>query len=117
MRAWRIYYADGSTFSDADGPAEQAPGLGVVVIAQAEPEVGRMMMARWDHYCLHGNEWWGHDLVGLIDCLALPGYNRVLHGRTIPTPDYVRLYQRALEDPDFAPKAGRSPVEQRQGTG
>lgn len=112
-----MYYSDGSTFSSDDGPPELAPGLGVVVIPQVDPDVGRMMMARWDHYCWHGDQWWGHDLVGLIDCLALPTANIVLHGRTVSQSDYAAIYQRALDDPDFCPKSGRSPIEERRGTG
>lgn len=113
---WRIYYADGTTFSSDDGTPEDAPGLGVVVIPQSDPDVGRMMMARWDHYCWHGDQWWGHDIVGLIDCLALPGLNRVIHGRTVSQEDYRAIYQRALDDPDFVPKSGTLPAfEERVG--
>ncbi len=78
--AHRIYYADGTTF---DGPPEQAPGWGVLVIVQ------------------YGGGWWGHDLVGLLDCLALPGLNRVLHGRTAAKGVWRDTLAAAHTDPDF----------------
>ncbi len=37
MPAWRIYYADGSTFGDEDGAMEQAPAFGVLAVV-CDPE-------------------------------------------------------------------------------
>ena len=106
--SFRVYYSDGSTF--AGDPAE-APGLGVVVIAQDDDDVGRMIMGRWDYYCWHAPQWWGHDLTGLIDCLATPGPNRVLIGRTVSQDDWHAIQARAVSDPGFAPKSATRPLE------
>ena len=110
--SFRIYYSDGSTF---DGPVEDAPGLGVVVIVQDDPDVGRMVMSRWDHFCWHDGQWWGHDHTGLMDCLALPGFNRVLHGRTVSQDVWQAINALALADPDFHPKSAERVLERPRG--
>lgn len=110
--SYRIYYGDGSTY---DGDPESAPGLGVVVVAQDDPDVGRMLMCRWDFYCWHGEQWWGHDLVGLVDCLATPGWNRVLIGRTVSQDDWRRIYEAAESDPTFGPRTASKPLERPEG--
>ena len=110
---FRIYLDDGTTY---DGPPEQAPGLGVVVIVQDDPDVGRMVMSRWDYFCLHDDgQWWGHDLTGLMDCLALPGFNRVLIGRTVSQDRWHAINAAALADPDFAPKSAERVLERPRG--
>ena len=38
--SWRIFYADGSTYSDEDGPVENAPGAGVEVVLQRSRAAG-----------------------------------------------------------------------------
>jgi hypothetical protein len=87
---WRIYYSDGSTFSAGDGPPDQAPGWGVVVIPQ------------------DADGWWGHDLAGLLDCLAQSGPNVVVHGRTVDSRDWPRFLKAADADPDLPPGEGRT---------
>ena len=109
---FRIYYSDFSTYS---GPPAEAPGLGVVVVVQDDPDVGRMVMARWDYYCWHGEQWWGHDLIGLMDCLAQPGWNNVIIGRTVSQDAWREINRLALEDPDFAPKSASQFLEQPRG--
>lgn len=84
---FRVYYSDGTTYQ---GPPEQAPGWGVVVIVQ------------------YGGGWWGHDLAGLLDCLAQPGPNVVIHGRTVGKQDWRRLLDSAHRDPDFPQTADRT---------
>jgi hypothetical protein len=110
---WRIYYSDGSTFSSEDGAPEDAPGWGVVVIPQTDQDVGRMMMAHWDHYCWHEDQWWGHDIVGLLDCLAMPGSNVVVHGRTVGQEIFKKIWVIAEEDSDFEPKSASLSIEMR----
>ncbi len=84
---WRIYYDDGTTF---DGSPEEAPGWGVVVIPQ------------------YGGPWWGHDLAGLLDCLARPGPNIVIHGRTVASSRWPEMMAQANHDPDFPKRDDRT---------
>lgn len=84
---FRIYYSDGTTYS---GPPELAPGWGVVVIPQ------------------YGDNWWGHDFAGLLDCLAQPNPNVVVIGRTVSKADWALFLALADQDPDFPPQEGRT---------
>lgn len=54
---FRIYYDDGSTFDEL----EDAPGQGVVVIAQSDEDVGKELLHRKDFYYFEGR-WFGCDL-------------------------------------------------------
>lgn len=85
--AFRIRYSDGSTW---DGDPEDAPGWGVVAITQ------------------YGDGWWGHDLAGLLDCLAQPGPNVVVHGRSVSRDEWRRFLKLADRDPDFPPRDDRT---------
>lgn len=67
MAEWRIYYGDGSTFSDEDGHPRNAPGENVAVIVRRHEVVGRALCARRDFYAFHDGEWYGHDHIGLVD--------------------------------------------------
>lgn len=112
--SWRIY-TDAGTFSSWEGSPEDAPGLGVVCIVQDDPDVGRMVMARWDHYCYsHGDgQWWGHDLFGLLDCLAHRRPSIIAHGRTVTAQEWQRIHALAVADPDFLPKSATHPIEMK----
>jgi hypothetical protein len=81
---WRIYYDDGSSFSDADGTLAAAPAWGVQAIV-CEPDV-----------------WHAGDFAGLIDFLARRGL--VKFGRLTSNESYRRALQRAQGDPDFDPQ-------------
>lgn len=113
---WRVYYSDGSTYSDADGPIQDAPALGVQAIVQRDPNphgTGRFVVhgggqrpnrVPIDYYCWDDSQgiWAGTDLFGLWDYLQRPGWKRVLFGRTIADETYQRIIMAAGDDPDFA---------------
>ena len=62
---WKIFYDDGSSFSNEDGEPEDAPGVGAVVIADS---VANYTAHRWDWYYWRPSkgEWWGADIHGLL---------------------------------------------------
>ena len=105
---WRIYYSDGSTFSDQDGTPWIAPARDVQVIVMESKEHGWQTQALTDYYVwdVRSNEarWWGVDLFGLYDYLIEPGHKRVLFGRTIGKQEFNEIFKRASEDVDFASK-------------
>jgi hypothetical protein len=105
---WRIYYDDGSTFSDEDGPPEMAPGLGVQIIVDPHPSVGRRMLHSHDYYW-HGGGWQGGDIFGFWDYLQRPGLKVVKFGRTIATAAFDAIYRRAKTDPGFPAKSAKLP--------
>jgi len=109
MAAWRIWYQEG-TYSDDDGPLDDAPGLGVLVIAQADPDVGRELRYGSDFYVWDGR-WLGVDEHGLWDYLARPGWKKVVAGRTVSPRKMEAAYRAALADPDLPPKSARLPDE------
>lgn len=111
---WRVYYDDGSTYSDEDGPVALTPALGVQVIVKrdtADPidNVGRRVLDRADFYWWSDqqDEWYGGDSFGLWDYLQRPGWKKVLFGRSIPTERFTEIRKRALDDPEFPPYSGR----------
>jgi hypothetical protein len=81
---WRIYYGDGSLYSDGDGSPFDAPGRDVQAIAVEDAQVGRTIHSRRDFYWWSSIGWWGGDLFGLYDYLLTPGPRKVIFGRSLP---------------------------------
>lgn len=118
MRRWRLYYGDGTTYDDADGPPELAPSLNVQIIVQSDATVGRSLICDHDYYCWQLDDgdprWTAHDLHGLWDYLtSTPGFKIVKFGRDLPFDRYRGFVRAAIEDPDFEPKSGWYPNEPR----
>jgi hypothetical protein len=101
--AWRIFYDDGSTFSDTDGTPEEAPALGFICALGYDEAGMRYIMHGWDHYQWdkESNQWWGMDLFGLIDRLTRNLVYAYKQGRTITKADFQAAMRRAHEDTDF----------------
>ncbi len=98
---WRIYYDSGATYSDIDGPIENAPCDGVIIIAQADLDVGKEILHRKDFYYFERGRWFGCDRYGLEDYLRRPGWRKILAGRNTEHRTYSSLYERARTDPDL----------------
>ena len=97
---WRIYYADGSTYSDAP---EEAPKTGVQVIATLRegpngPWVEQEQLS--DYYFWTDDGWHGSDLqgYGLWEYLVGPGWRLVLFGSRVTTLEYRAIVDRAVEE-------------------
>lgn len=104
MLAWRIYYDDGATFDSSQGTPQEAPGLGVQVIVQPDPDVGRVVLTRfdWYYYRFDLEQWWASDYFGLLDQLTSDRagvVGAVKAGRNAG--DYDRILKVATKDPDF----------------
>ena len=113
---WRVYYADGSTFSDSDGSPEHAPGLGVLIVAYEDPtpgpqNIGRVYRFGRDFYCWRGFEWgWtGQEHAGLIEYLASPGFKKVLFGVEVRSDVFARIKIAAEADMYLPPRSVRNP--------
>lgn len=104
--AWRIYYADGATFTS--GEPKDAPGFGVIAVCQPEPDVGLEVLHAYDFY-IHLRGCWigiiGHD--ALVDYLVHEAHEieAVKAGRMIPRQAYQEIMRLALHDPDFPRKS------------
>ncbi len=114
---WRIYYGDGSTFDDEDGPPELAPARDVQVIVVHDDDVLWATQTGSDYYVWDdrgsGSRWWGVDKFGLYDYLIEPGYKIVLFGRTIANEEFAEIFKRAKEDPTWGKKATFKRKERR----
>ena len=104
---WRVYYDSGATYSDEDGPLEDAPGEGVIVVAQVDDDVGRELLHGKDFYYFERGRWFGCDLYGLWDYLRRAGWRKVLAGRNVEHRTYSALYERARVEPGLPPKSAR----------
>jgi hypothetical protein len=99
---WRIYYADGSTF---DGDPYEAPGSGVIVIIQRNPDVGFTLLRGRDWYWYEGH-WFGGDMAGLtLYCVDHKGPQKVLLGKFVGDRQFHDIIAKSLVDPDFPPKS------------
>ena len=103
---WRLYYEDGSTFSDTDGPPHESPPWGVVALAQPALE-REPIMVNSDYYLWRPdrNLWHqcGHD--GLDDHLCHEGHliQCIRKTRWIPTLEFREIWQRVRIDCGLKP--------------
>lgn len=102
---WKIWYSDGSTYSESDGPLENAPKCGVIVVAQTDETVGRKLDRSCDYYVLHDYGLRGVDQFGLYDYLTQPGYKLVFFGRTVSDKQWSEIWDAAANDPDLPAKS------------
>lgn len=109
---WRVYYDDGRAHDSEDG-LESAPGRGVIVIAQRDPDVDRELLHRKDFYYFERGKWFGCDLFGLFDYLDRPGMKKVLAGRNTEHRNYHALYEMARLDPDLPYKSALLTAEEK----
>lgn len=102
MRAWRIYYGDGSTFCSSDGAPWESPEWGAVLITQ--PEVhGMDTLSHGQPYFLHRSDldqWLNCDYPGLMDQVVhfAQHIDCVRVGRWQPTVDWQALCRRARSE-------------------
>ena len=111
MSRWKIYYGDGTTYSNEDGLLEDAPGINVQVIAQADATVGRRLLDSDDFYWWSDDRWDCGDIFGLWDYLTRPGFKKVLFGRNLHDGDFWKILARARVDPDLPAKSASHPDE------
>lgn len=76
MANWVIWYDDGTSWSDEDGPPEGAPRRGVEAIAMTDPDTGRSIDWGRDWYWLSDAGWLSGDCYGVLDFLMLKGLIR-----------------------------------------
>lgn len=101
---WCIYYEDGSTYSDTDGPPHESPPWGAVVLSQPNAPIGsKELLGNGDYYLYRGDlELWhevGTD--GLPDHLAHFGHliTCIRPGRWMPNrEDWLKIVGRMRSD-------------------
>lgn len=110
---WKIRYSGQPPYSNLDGSAFDAPALGVQVISQADPVVGRVLVRLADFYWFDHTEdyWYGGDIFGLWDYLTQPGPKKVIFGRTVPTRLHDEIVLAAANDPELPIKTAQHETE------
>lgn len=96
LERWKIWYADGSTFSSEDGSVEDAPWHGVVAIGRWAKSVGsgsiianNLVGRSYYIYSKSEGRWTGHEDIGFAIKMAKHPYDCALKfGEEI----YVGLY-------------------------
>jgi len=97
---WRLYYEDGSTFSDLDGAPHDSPPWGVVALAQ--PDIDPPITVNADYYLWRPdlNQWLECGTDGLDDHVCHFGHliQCVRKTRWITTIDFKRIWAQARTD-------------------
>ena len=95
MVTWKIYYGDGSTYSDDPFLAK---ATNVQVVAQSEGGKPILMHGKDAYYWRPDIGWQGCDMVGLWDYLMLyQGPKAVLFGRTLRDVEFYDILKCAIE--------------------
>lgn len=125
--AWRLYYGDGSTFSDLDGSWGEAPWRDVQALNTLDPDLGREVdIPRYGRNFYLWAPWaekpWAVDWAGLMDFLleveaiddattlaevrlqTLADHGVKL-GRSINNHEFRDVLAAAISDPDFPTKS------------
>ena len=95
---WKIYYGDGSTFSNADGPPESAPCTRVICVAFFDDDNRRRICHQADYYCWDGKRWYSADASGFWQYMQEPGFKVVKFGREIGDLQYRSVMSTAMND-------------------
>lgn len=95
---WRLYYGDGSTFSNEDGLPEEAPCTNVMCIAYYDQDNRRRLAHTADYYGFDEGRWYAFDIFGLWDYLARPGLKTVKFGRMVSDVNYRTVMAKAMND-------------------
>lgn len=118
MDRWLIVYADLSVcYSDDVRDAYHVRKTGVLAIAKADAQVGRILITDCHHYCWRpGVGWFGvgrTDVLssGLTLYLAEDGPSAVLFGHTVSNEVFAQAMAIAMTDPYLAQKSARHPIE------
>lgn len=98
MVDWRIYYGDGATFSNEDGPPEQAPAGGVIAVAWYDEDNRRRLAHGTDYYIFDDGRWMGVDASGFWQYMAEPGFKFVKLGRMVGDLKFRSVMSKAMND-------------------
>lgn len=113
---WKIYYGDGSIYSDVDGILEQSPHFNVQVIVVRDSDVGRRLIFGHAWYLFKDGLWFGIDDTAslIIQFLQDADKIRAVRAGMIVSPQvFKKIFDMAKNDPDFPKKSGYARGEGR----
>lgn len=121
MIRWKVYYADGSTFSNEDGGPGDAPSTGVLSIRQrldcdhhkdqwlkaegrhnSDGRVVLVLLENSNWYFWADGHWFRTDLLGFLDQAMHCGARYLKQGRYVTHEAWERAMMQVQSDPDFA---------------
>lgn len=112
MKRWKIYYGDGSTFSNEDGEYYMAPTLCVQAIVLGDEDVGRLLIHGFTSYWWLYGEWFGGDRNGEFQYDIKRGVLKYkVFGETISNKKFDEILKRAMTDDYFPMKSAIHPRE------
>ena len=103
---WKIWYGDGTSFGDENGPPEMAPPCNVQVIVQDDERTGRYNQCGSDYYIWRDGRWLGCDIFGLWDYLCQKDRAIVRFGRTLYRDDFQHILTMAEADDTMPRRSG-----------
>ena len=108
---WRIYYDDGTVFSDEDGPFSKAPSDGVLAVVERDEQVGYVIYYGKDFYYELPDD----GTIGMADDIGpfLRLLGCVKFGRWTGRTTWAREWDRIVAESqrDFGKKGGQGPLE------
>jgi hypothetical protein len=103
---WRIYYDDGSDYSNLDGAFKDAPSDGVLAAVFRDPQTGYKIRRKKDYYFLMPDD----GTIGETDDLGpfLRKTGLIKFGRWVSGSVWEKEYRRIVEEAreDFGLKSG-----------
>lgn len=108
---WKIYYENGSAYSNEDGDIFFAPTQGVQIVCFSDEDVGRRMIHRFDYYWPTTYGFSGGDLFALYEYLTGLGPKKVFFGKTVSDKTFKEILDKVLCDCYFPPKSAKHTLE------
>ena len=98
MIDWKIYYGDGSTYSNEDGSPESAPTGNVIAVAFYDEDNRRKICHQADYYVRRDGRWFSADASGFWQHMMEPGAKVVKFGREIGDLRYREVMSFTMND-------------------
>ena len=101
---WKIYYTDGTTYSDEDGDWENAPSHGVVCVVVKDPDYGRFVLNGLNYYYRPNNAG-PLDVAHCNDIVPqlVEQAPWLKFGTGVSKAHWKEILIKATKDPDFGP--------------
>lgn len=115
---WIVWYADGSTFTSAQGEPKDSPKFGVIAVAQADAWLGHeVMTGEWYVYRADVRKWFFCDSFGVKDQMIHFGHviGAVRPGRFVTNDEYAAILKTTFDDPRLPRRSALKPLPRGQG--
>ena len=104
---WKVFYTDGTTFSNED--EGDIPCKGVAVIIKYHKTVGRRVLRLADWYRYEDGEWYECGEFDILYNLAMRGSITALRGQYMLEDEFEQILIRSVKDPDLPPITPKKP--------